>query len=396
MPGPLEGIRVLDFTIAQQGPYATMLLADMGADVLKVEQPGKGDVARVLGVDLKTGFSAYFLAMNRGKRSLVLDVRREKGRAIALRLARDCDVVVHNFRPGVMEKLGLGYEAFRQVNPSIIYAEASAFGTKGPMGRKPGNDILAQALSGLMSVTGDGEAPLPAGAAIADHIGALTLALGIVSALLCRERTGQGQRLETSLLGGMLAAQSWELTLHMMTGELPSRAGRGNPYLLFQWYTYRTADGWMAIGGIDPTRWTAFCHAIGWPALETDQRFDSAGKRIRGRDELNALLDAHFSTRPTADWLSRLEAADIFCAPVLNYSEITSHEQAKANGYIVETEHPRTGRTRVIACPIKFESTPARSDRPEPGLGEHTDEILAEFGYAEGEIAALREDGVTG
>ncbi len=393
MPGPLQGIRVLDFTIAQQGPYATTLMADMGAEVIKIEQPGRGEVGRVLGVERKSGFSAYFLAINRGKRSLTLDVKTEKGREIALRLARDCDVVVHNFRPGVMEKLGLGYEAFKAVNPRIIYASASAFGAKGPLGRKPGNDIVAQAMSGLMSVTGDGEAPVPAGAAMADHVGALTLALGIVSALLCRERTGAGQAVETSLLGGLLASQSWELTLHMMSGELPPKAGRGHTNLLFQWYTYRTADGWMAIGGVDPTRWTAFCHAIDQSALELNERYDSAGKRIRARHELNALLDEHFSTRTTAEWVARLEAADIFCAPVLDYAQVTSHEQARANGYITEMQHPKMGPTRVIPCPIDFSETPAASDRPEPRLGEHTEEVLREFGYSDAEIERMREHG---
>ena len=395
MPGPLEGIRVLDFTIAQQGPYATALLADMGAEVIKIEEPGKGEVGRVLGVDRKTGFSAYFLAINRGKKSLTLDLKSPKGRDVALLLARDCDVVVHNFRPGVMEKLGLGYQDIRTANAQVIYAAASAFGTKGPLGEKPGNDILAQAMSGLMSVTGDGEAPVPAGTAVADSIGALTLALGIVSALVHRERTGVGQALETSLLGGLLATQSWELTLHMMSGELPPKAGRGHTYLLWQWYTFRTQDGWMAVGGVDPSRWTAFCHAIGRSDLETDPRFDSAGKRIRDRHELNALLDEYLSTQPTAHWLRALDSADIFCAPVLDYAEVTSHEQVRANGYVQEMSHPKMGQMRIIPCPIDFKGTPADSTRPEPTLGQHSDEVLAEFGYAEGEIEEMRRAAIT-
>jgi formyl-CoA transferase len=390
MSGPLDGIRVLDFTIAQQGPYATLLLADMGADVIKVEEPGKGEVGRVLGIDRSTGFSAYFLAINRGKRSLTLDLKSDKGREIALRLARDCDVAVHNFRPGVMDKLGLGYDALSAANPSIVYAEASAFGNRGPLGTKPGNDLLAQAMAGLMSVTGDGEAPVPAGAALADHIGALTLALGIVSALLHRQRTGEGQRVTTSLLGSMMAAQSWELTHYMMTNELPPKAGRGHTHLLWQWYTYRTQDGWLAIGGVDPTRWQAFCKAIGRDDLVTDDRFDTAGKRIRARDDLNALLDTHFSTEATERWLQRLESADIFCAPVHDYSQVTAHPQAVTNGYIATCEHPKLGATRVISCPIEFSGSPTDSSRPEPALGTHTAAVLDELGYG-GSVEDLRD-----
>jgi formyl-CoA transferase len=390
MSGPLDGIRVLDFTIAQQGPYATLLLADMGADVIKVEEPGKGEVGRVLGIDRSTGFSAYFLAINRGKRSLTLDLKSDKGREIALRLALDCDVAVHNFRPGVMDKLGLGYDALSAANPSIVYAEASAFGNRGPLGTKPGNDLLAQAMSGLMSVTGDGEAPVPAGAALADHIGALTLALGIVSALVHRQRTGQGQRVTTSLLGSMMAAQSWELTHYMMTNELPPKAGRGHTHLLWQWYTYRTHDGWLAIGGVDPTRWQAFCKAIGRDDLVTDDRFDTAGKRIRAREELNALLDKHFSTDTTEKWLQLLESADIFCAPVLDYSQVTAHPQAATNGYIATCEHPKLGATRVVSCPIEFSGSPTDSSRPEPILGAHTPAVLDELGYG-GSVEDLRD-----
>lgn len=394
MAGPLEGIRVLDFTIAQQGPYATALLADMGAEVIKVEEPGKGEVGRVLGVERHTRYSAYFLAINRGKKSLTLNLKSRRGREIALRLARECDVVVHNFRPGVMERLGLGYEDVRAVNAQVVYASASAFGTKGPWGEKAGNDLLAQAVSGLMSVTGDGEAPVPAGSAVADTVGGLTLALGIVSALVRRERTHEGQALETSLLGGMLATQSWELTLHMMTGENPPKAGRGHTYLLYQWYTFRTADGWMALGGVDPSRWTAFCHAIGCPELETDPRFDSAGKRIRDRHELNAVLDEHFSTQPTVHWLRALESADIFCAPVLDYAQVTSHEQVRANGYVQEIAHPKMGQMRIVPCPIDFKVTPADSTRPEPTLGQHTDEVLLGFGYSGGEVQDARHGGI--
>lgn len=394
MPGPLDGIRILDFTIAQQGPYATTLLADMGAEVIKVEQPGKGEIGRVLGMDRQRGFSCYFLALNRGKRSLTLDLKSDKGREIALRLARDCDVLVHNFRPGVMERLGLSYQAVRAVNPHIIYAGASAFGTRGPLGRKPGNDLLAQAMSGVMSVTGEGDTPIPVGTAIADHVGAVTLALGIVSALLARERTGVGQEVEVSLLGSLVAAQSWELTHYLITREPPARAGRGHAHLPLIWYTFRTADGYMAIGGVDPGRWPAFCQAIDWPDLETDERFDTVGKRIRARDELNRLLEEHFSTRPTGYWIPRLEAADIFCAPVYDYQQLVSDPQVRANDYLVSLDHPRLGETTVVNCPIRFGETPAAVRGPEPELGQHTEEVLREFGFRLEEIERLRAEGV--
>ncbi|HEV8574375.1 MAG TPA: CoA transferase [Dehalococcoidia bacterium] len=391
MPGPLEGIRVLDFTIAQQGPYATLLLADMGAEVIKLEGRERGEVGRLLGIDRRTGFSAYFLAINRGKKSLKLDLKCDRGREVALRLGRDCDVVAHNFRPGVMERLGLGYEAFRAVNPRVIYAGASAFGTKGPLGRKPGNDILAQAMSGLMSVTGDGEAPLPAGCAIADHIAGVTFALGIVSALFARERTGKGQEIECSLLASLMAAQSWEMTYFAMIGENPPKAGRGHTSLAWQWWTYRTADGWLAIGGVDPARWPGFCRAIGRPELVTDERFDDAGKRIRERHALNDVVEEHLRTRKTEEWLPPLEAEDIFCAPVLDYQQVLAHEQVRANGYSAEIDHPRAGGTTVIPTPIAFSETPVDSTRPEPLHGEHTEGVLREFGFDGGEIEELRQ-----
>jgi CoA:oxalate CoA-transferase len=394
MGGPLEGIRVLDFTIAQQGPYATMLMADMGAEVIKVEQPGRGDIGRVLGMDRRTGYSVYFLAINRGKRGLTVDLKSEKGREVALRLARDCDVVASNFRPGVMEKLRLDYEAFKRVNPRIIYAIASAFGSKGRLGWKPGNDLLAQAMSGLMSTTGEGDVPLPTGAAVADHMSGLTLALGVVAALFARERTGVGQKVESSLLGSTLAGQSWELTHYLVTREEQPKAGRGNALLPLIWYTYRTGDGYMAIGGVPPDRWHGFCQAVDWPELETDERFDSVGGRIRDKAELNRLLDERFSTRSTEEWLRRLEAADIFCAPVYDYAQVSEEPQAYDNGYLVPVQHPRLGEITMVNCPIQFSETPAVAGAAEPRLGEHTTEVLEGFGYDAQEIARLRQEGV--
>jgi crotonobetainyl-CoA:carnitine CoA-transferase CaiB-like acyl-CoA transferase len=258
------------------------------------------------------------------------------------------------------------------------------------MGTKPGNDILGQAVSGIMSVTGDTEAPVPAGSAVADHVGAVTLALGIVSALVARQRTGRGQKVATSLLTAMMAAQSWELTHYMMTGEKPTREGRGHPHLLWQWYTYRTADGWMAIGGVDPSRWTRFCAAIGRPDLDAEDTYANAGTRIRERHALNALLDEHFSTRKTGEWIAVLESQDIFCAPVLDYEQVTTHDQVLANDYIAEIDHPKTGRTRVIPTPLTFSETPTDSSRREATLGEHSDEVLRESGFTDDEITQLR------
>jgi crotonobetainyl-CoA:carnitine CoA-transferase CaiB-like acyl-CoA transferase len=390
MPGPLNGIRVLDFTIAQQGAYATLLLSDMGAEVIKVEQPGRGEVGRMLGMDRNTGFSCYFLAINRGKKGLAVDITKPVGRDLVLRLARECDIVAHNFRPGVIEKLGLGYEAFKAEKPDVIYACASAFGSMGPLGRKPGNDILAQAMSGIMSVTGEAGAPNPMGAAIADHVGALTFTVGIMAALFHRQRTGQGQRVETSLLGSMMAAQSWELTHYMMTGELPGKAGRGHTHLPWLWYTYRTADGWLVLGGVTPDRLPGFWEAIELDIMSSDERFDSIGKLIRNRDDLNKLLDEHFSHKPTEHWLPRLESADIFCAPVLNYEQLTRHKQVALNGYTLKTDHRKAGPARVVPTPIAFSETPVDSTRPEPALGEHTEEILRGLGCADTDLGEMR------
>ena len=392
---PLEGIKVLDFTIAQQGAYATLLLADLGAEVIKVEPPGQGETGRTLGKTRRGGFSAFFLAMNRGKRGLTANLKTPQGREIAYRLARQCDVCAHNFQPGVAEKLGLDYETIRQQNPRIIYAVASAYGSAGPKRQRAGNDITAQAVSGLMSVTGDQNGyPLPAGVSIADHIGAVTFALAIMTALLVRERTGQGQRVDVSLLGSMVAAQSWEMTYHLLTGEALPRAGRGHPQLPLVWQVFRTADGHLVLGGVDEGRWPGFCAALGRPGLEHDPRFAETRGRVKNRAELFAILDEVFPTRTTAEWMEALEAQDTLAAPVRSYQEVVSDPQLAANGYLVPLEHPQLGPIRVIGCPLSFSETPAAVAAPEPALGQHTEEILRSLGYSASDIARLRREGV--
>jgi crotonobetainyl-CoA:carnitine CoA-transferase CaiB-like acyl-CoA transferase len=396
MAGPLEGIRVLDFTIAQQGPYAALLLAEMGAEVIKVEEPGRGDLARALARDRRTKFSYYFLALNRSKKGIAINLKHPKGRQLILDLARHCDVVVENFRPGVMEKLGLGYEDLRQVNPRIIYARATAFGTRGPWGHRRGNDITVQASSGIMSVTGlESDPPLPVGVAIADHIGGLTLAVGILAALMARERTGVGQKVETSLLGSMVAAQSPELTYRLATGQKLGRAGLGHTLLPHLWRVYRTADGYMAIGGVPPERWRDFCQAIGWPELADDPRFREVGERLRRISELNNLLDEHFSRLPAQEWVARLEEADLPVARVYDYDALIQEPHLYENDYLVPFSHRRLGEITLVNCPIHFSETPAAIKGPEPELGEHTQEVLSRLlGLSQEEIESLRQEGV--
>jgi crotonobetainyl-CoA:carnitine CoA-transferase CaiB-like acyl-CoA transferase len=395
MPRPLEGIRILDFTIAQQGSFATLLLADMGAEVIKVEPPGRGEIGRTLGIDRRTRFSCFFLAMNRGKKSLTVNLKTPAGRDIVYKLVPQCDVCVHNFQPGVTTKLGLDYETIRRMNPRIIYGAASAFGSEGPKRAMAGNDIVAQAMSGLMSVTGeDGGYPLPAGVTIADHIGAVTFALGIITALLTRERTGVGQQLDVSLLGSMVAAQSWELTYYLMTREPPGRAGRGHPQLPLLWRVFRTADGYIALGGIDRGRWAGFCTAIGREDLRDDPRFDSTRGRVENRAQLFAIFDELFPTRTTGEWMDALEPADALCGPVYSYEQVAEEPQFRANRYLLSMEHPQMGSVEVVGPPIHLSETPVEVAGPEPTLGQHTEEILRGLGYDSAEVARLREEGV--
>ncbi len=393
---PLKGVRVLDFTIFQQGPQASLAFADMGADVIKVEAPPFGDLGRVMGSTGEDRFSPYFLAHNRGKRSITLNLKTDEAKRICLRLAEDSDVMIHNFRPGVMERLGLGYEEVSQANPRIIYGHASGWGTKGPRAGHPAFDLAAQAQGGLISVTGEPDGyPLPAGVSVADYVGAINLALAVVTALYVRERTGKGQKIETSLLGGQIAMQAWELQYYMLHQTL-GKAGRGHQYIPTIWHVFKTADSYVVVGGLLPHSWPGFCKAMGLPELEDDPRFAKFFDLLSTREELYAILDETFVKKPTKEWMELLTAADCICAPVASYQDLVNDPQVRANDYIVEVNHPTRGRMPVVGAPWRFSETPVEVAAAAPELGQHTEEILQELGYSWEQIGALREQDVLG
>jgi len=393
MTGPLHGVRVLDFTVFQQGPQATLVMADMGADVIKVEPPMFGDLGRVLAMYGENRLSAYHLAHSRGKRSITVNLKTDEGKQIVRRLIPEVDVFVYNFRPGAMEKLGLGYDDVRALNERIIYAHASGWGANGPKANHPAFDIAAQARSGLMSITGEEDGgPLPAGVAIADYVGAMNLALSIIAALYARETTGVAQKVETSLFGSAIAAQAWELQYYILSRRM-KRSGRGHAYLPTIWRTFRTKDGWAVVGGVGDDRWPAFCAAVGMPELQHDERFANAGVRKDNLEALYELLDDKFLVKTTAEWIAVLESHDMICSAAADYADVTADPQALANEYLLTVEHPSNGPTQIVGFPWKFSETPARAAPAAPELGQHTEEILLSLGYTWQDIAAMRDAG---
>ncbi|MBK6317917.1 MAG: CoA transferase [Dehalococcoidia bacterium] len=388
----LDGIRILDFTRAQQGPFATMLLCDMGAEVIKVEPPG-GEQGRANGLG-PDGFSSYFEGHNRGKRSITLDLRVAEAIDIVRRLVPSCDVVVENFRPGVMEAMGLGYESLRLLRPDIILASASAWGRNGPWAERPGYDHVAQALSGVMYEQGEGPGGTPQAliGGFADQIGAMLLAFGVSTALVAREREGIGQHIDGSLIGGMVAMQSKQIMEFLRTGKQTGfERRRAATYT-----NYECGDGrHIAIAAQDQKYWERLCEALdeGW--LKDDERFASPFPRARNKDALVGELDRIFRKRPMAEWLEPLAAAGVPHAPVLDYAGMSEHPQYWANEYLVEIETPHLGRLRVPGAPVRMSATPPRVDSAGPILGADTEDILLAAGYDWDEIAAFKECGAT-
>lgn len=392
--GVLTGIRVIDLSIIVQGPQAAQVLADMGADVVKVELPNVGDLARWLPITVEDRRAPYFIACNRGKRCATLDLRTEGGRTALLKMAESADIVVSNFKPGTLESWGLSYEEVAAVNPRIIYATGSAFGPDGPDAEREGADLAGQAAGGLISTTGtDSGEPTPNGAVIADHIASQNMVIGILGALLVRQSSGVGQRIDVSLLGGQIWAQASEYTAYLLSGTVPGRSNRGHPLLKSVYRIFPTADGWIAMVGIPAFLWPGFCRAIERPDLADDPRFNVLLPAEADLKVLFPILDGIFAARTTAEWSDRLVAEQQRFAAVYDYAQVAAWEQSVVNGYLVDIDHPQWGHQRMVGTPIRMSATPLEPSYDVYDLGQHTEEVLLEAGFTWDEIADLRARG---
>jgi crotonobetainyl-CoA:carnitine CoA-transferase CaiB-like acyl-CoA transferase len=391
---PLEGVRVLDFTAIMAGPYCTLMLADMGAEVIKIENFPEGDGSRRF--DPKVNGESYcFAVLNRNKKSVALNMKSERGREIFLKLARDADIVIENYRPGVTRKLGIDYPALKAVNPDIIYASISGFGQTGPYSKKGGFDIIAQGMSGIMTMTGEpGGRPAKVGIAMNDIAAGTTALYSILGAYIKRLKTGEGVYLETSLMEAGLAWTYWEFGAWFGGGEIPVATGtrhrRSTPY-----QAYRTRDAYVTVGANNEKLWEAFCtQVLERPELMKDPRFASRSARLKNIDALQDEIEKVFAAYPTDHWVKKLDAAGVPGGPVFNYVQALDNEHSRARNMVVEIDHPKIGRMKTLGNPVKASAELARSRLPAPWLGQHSTEVLKRLGHSDADIAALFADGV--
>jgi crotonobetainyl-CoA:carnitine CoA-transferase CaiB-like acyl-CoA transferase len=380
---PLDDLLVFDLSRVLSGPYSTMYLGDFGARVVKLEHPEGGDDTRAFGPPFVGGESTYFLSINRNKESIAVDLKDPRGRALALELATRADVLVENFRPGTLEKLGLDYAALREKNPRLIYCSISGFGHSGrpEWVRRPGYDLAIQGMGGAASLTGEPEGPpLKYGASIADLAAGLYALCGILVALHARARTGRGQHVDVSMLDGQISFLTYHAGIHFATGQVPSRRGNKHPSIV-PYETFRAADGYVNIAVGNDTQWRALCRAVGGPlaALGDDLRFSTNAVRVAHRVELAAILDPLVASRPVQAWLEICEGAGIPCGPILDVAQALAHPQVQARGMVVGLEHPSAGPIRVTGVPVQLSETPGAVRRPPPRLGEHTRGVLSEL-----------------
>jgi crotonobetainyl-CoA:carnitine CoA-transferase CaiB-like acyl-CoA transferase len=391
---PLSGIRVVDLTRIIAGPFCTQLLADLGAEGIKVEAPGRGDPVRGQGA-IKDGLSWYYVQFNRNKKSLTLDLYTDQGKAVLADLIRRADVLVENYRPGVLAKMGFDAVRLEALNPALIVGSVNGYGSTGPYALRPAFDFIAQAMSGFMSVGGPPGEPMRAGPPIADLVAGLYAALGILAALVARggPGSGPGQHVEASLTGGLISMLAYFSAQHFATGQLPERTGNDHP-VVYPYGLFRAADGEVAIAPSTQVHVRRLLETLGLAELLDDPAFADNDARMRNRERLRPLIDARIGTATVETWIERLNRAGVPCGRVMNLAEVFSDPQVRAQEMVLEVEHPGQGRVLMTGFPVKLSATPARIRRPAPGLGEHTEAVLAELGYDAARRAALREAGV--
>jgi crotonobetainyl-CoA:carnitine CoA-transferase CaiB-like acyl-CoA transferase len=393
MAGPLAGVKVLELAQIMAGPTCGMLLADLGADVIKVERVPGGDDTRHMNRPSVNGQSAAFMAMNRNKRGIALNLKLPAAQAALKRMVVRADVVTENYRKGTMEKLGLGYEALRALNPAIIYCSISGFGRSGPYAERGGYDLIAQGMSGLMATTGEpGRSPVKHGAPTCDINAGMLGALGVLAAYVHRLKTGEGQLVDTSLFEAGIHQTFWHSAIYFATGE--SLGPSGSAHILSAPYqAFRAADGWLTIGGANQGNWERMARVLGAPEWLADPRFASNSERMKNLPALVELMDARIRKWKKTDLLAALDADGVPCGPINSIADMAADRQTLAREMVVELEHPRAGRTRALGLPVKLSRTPGKVSRPAPLFGEHTREVLAQFGFSASEIEALVASG---
>ena len=393
-PGPLAGMRVLELAQIMAGPTCGMMLADMGADVVKVEKLPGGDDARSYREPLVNGVSAPFMMLNRNKRGIAVNLKHREGREILLRLVANADVLTENYRRGTLEKLGLGYDVLAKVNPGLIYCAVSGYGRDGPLADKGGFDLIAQGFAGLMSITGEpGREPVKSGSPVADINAGILAAAGIAAAYAHKLRTGQGQIVDTSLLEAALQQTYWHAAIHFATGVSPGPSGSAH-LLTAPYQAFRAMDGWINIGGANQANWERIAEVLGHPEWRDDPRFATNSARMANLDALVSTMSAVVATRTKADWIAAFDAAGVPVGPVHPIGDALAHPQTLARGMVVDLVHPQAGATKALGCPIHFSETQTRITRPAPLLGEHTREVLREAGYSDAEIDAFVTSGI--
>ncbi len=392
--GPLKGLKVVDLSHIMAGPACSMLLADMGADVIKVEKIPGGDDSRRMVPPTVANESAAFLIMNRNKRGIALNLKAEEGRAVLTRLLKDADVVIENYRRGTMEKMGFGYDVLHALNPKLIYCSISGFGRTGPYADRGGFDLVAQGMSGLMSITGEGPGapPMKAGAPVTDIAAGILACVGILAALHSRASSGQGQMVDTSLFEAGIAFTYWHSAICFATGQAPGPMGTAHP-LNGPYQAFPALDGWITVGAANQENWLRLLQVLEAPELENDARFVNNGQRMQNLAALTDVLTPLFKRHSVAEWLRRLEERGVPAGPVLDIAQMHADPQALAREMIVETTHPVAGQVKAIGLPIKFSETPGSVNKAAPLLGQHTLEVLREHGFSDIEIDQLLERG---